>query len=372
MPSAGIDAPEPGPGTPVRTLARSLSVMQKEALVTSNPASTTWRLSSDEGAYLDGDDAAPCPLAHMTTGMVSSFMESAQTVSRQRGVALPGLCLIQDNYYTMTGSALKGTMRGGALPVRLRAELPHGTDMDAARGVLEEAIRVAPVAGLLRTVLKSQFTLTHNGAVIETGSVPRALDEPLRFEASWIDDACPESGDWSALMRRDGPSPTTDEVTSSPGSSYADQQSRQLHLRGICRTRPDGIKSIEQQLFNPHGSIFHLLSEESESAGGRGRAPDAASYISAGLAFCFLTQFGRYAKIVKKPLREYAVAQDTRFPAPGSGAAARPVVTHVYLETGESDEFARNALDMAEQTCFLHALCRTDIGVDLDVVEAAD
>jgi hypothetical protein len=30
---------------------------------------------SDEGAYLMGDDVAPCPLAFMTAGMVASFME---------------------------------------------------------------------------------------------------------------------------------------------------------------------------------------------------------------------------------------------------------------------------------------------------------
>jgi hypothetical protein len=33
----------------------------------------------------------------------------------------------------------------------------------------------------------------------------------------------------------------------------------------------------------------------------------------------------------------------------------------VYLETTEDDDFARQVLDMSEQTCFLHALCRTDL-----------
>ena len=33
----------------------------------------------------------------------------------------------------------------------------------------------------------------------------------------------------------------------------------------------------------------------------------------------------------------------------------------LYLDTGEDDEFARTALDMAEQTCFLHAFCKADL-----------
>jgi hypothetical protein len=37
-----------------------------------------------------------------------------------------------------------------------------------------------------------------------------------------------------------------------------------------------------------------------EEFGGRGRAPDAVPYMSAGIALCFKTQLGRYAKIKKK------------------------------------------------------------------------
>jgi hypothetical protein len=138
-----------------------------------------------------------------------------------------------------------------------------------------------------------------------------------------------------------------------------------LHVRGICTVRDDGVKEIEQQLFNPHGSIFRFLCDEAPVDGGGGRAPDAASYASAGIGFCFMTQFGRYAQIVKKRLDGYRIVQDTHFSLGGASArtglpgAAAPVETHVYLDTREDDEFARTALDMAEQTCFLHALCRT-------------
>ena len=67
-----IDAPEIRKGDALRTWVRSLSGFQKEALVRSAKTGDTWRLVSDEGPYLNGHDAAPCPLAFLSTGMAAS------------------------------------------------------------------------------------------------------------------------------------------------------------------------------------------------------------------------------------------------------------------------------------------------------------
>ena len=80
-----------------------------------------------------------------------------------------------------------------------------------------------------------------------------------------------------------------------------------------------------------------------------------------------MTQFGRYAKIVKKDLQEYRIIQDTHFSlggasgGTGKAGTADPIETHVHLVSGEDDEFARTILDMSEQTCFLHAFCKADL-----------
>jgi len=69
-----IDAPENRKGDALRTWVRALSGFQKEALIRSALTDRTWRLVSDEGPYLNGHDAAPCPLAFLSCGMVASFM----------------------------------------------------------------------------------------------------------------------------------------------------------------------------------------------------------------------------------------------------------------------------------------------------------
>jgi uncharacterized OsmC-like protein len=263
----------------------------------------------------------------------------------------------------MEGSALRGTMVGGALPVNVTMEADSASGRDELDGLLKAAIAASPVSALLGKALPSRFTLTHNGREVQTGRVIAIGRPPELRPLECFEKAEPAPGEWGGLIRRDGMSPETSEATSSTGSSYAPEQSRRLRVRGICTLRADGLKAIEQHLLNPLGSIFHFLSDEGPESGGKGRAPDAMTYLSAGIAFCFMTQFGRYAKIARKNLTNYSVIQDTHFSTAGV-PTAEPVETHVYLESREDDEFARTVLDMAEQTCFLHALCRSELKVN--------
>lgn len=368
-----LPAPDIRLGDAVRVCVRSLSVMQKEALVASARTGVVWRLASDEGAYLAGLDEAPCPLSFLTTGMVSSYMTEILALAKARGIAIEDIRLIQDNYYTMKGSALRRTMEGGAKNVDLTAQVSSPATRDELNRLVSDACSASPLNGLLRGVKESLFTLSHNQREISLGQ-----GHPLDYAAlpdpgDSFDLARPAPGDWSGMIRRGGPTPKAEHTVTLANDSLSEEQNRLLHVRAICTLGEDGTKHVEQRLYNPHGSVFHYLCDEAPENGGRGRAPDAASYISAGIGFCFMTQFGRYAKIVKKDLRDYRIVQDTHFSLGGASAGtgqagrAEPVETHVYLDTGEDDDFARTALDMAERTCFLHALCRTDLKTKVSI-----
>ncbi|MEM9474141.1 MAG: OsmC family protein [Pseudomonadota bacterium] len=362
----GLTAPDNRKGDEVRTIVRSLSGFQKEALVTSARSRQTWRLVSDEGAYLSGHDAAPCPLAFLTTGMVSAYMNEITALAAQQGVALRKLRLIQNNYYTMQGSMRQRTMVGGALPVELEVEVDCDLEDAALQELLMNAVHASPLNGLMRGQLPSLFTLTKNGAQIETGQAQALAADVISVPAPAAIEMT--QGDLK-LIERFGMSPekAVAKGTKAAASSLSDHQDRTLNPAGICTLREDGVKEIEQHLYSPHGSIFRFLSDE------EGRAPDAVSYISAGIAFCFMTQFGRMASMEKLDLPEYAIVQDTHFSlggaSGGTGKAgeADPVETHVHLTTTEGDDVARDMLDVSEQTCFLHAFCRTDLKTKLKV-----
>ena len=380
----GLGGPPAGAGENVRVWARSLSGMQKEAVVRST-AGGVWRLASDEGPYLDGFDAAPCPLAFMTVGMVSSWMNAVLDAARARGVMVRDLVLVQDNRYTMEGSALNGTMTGGALPVGLEVRIDADAGDGAVRELVAEATRAASVHDVLRWPHVSRFTLAVNGAEAQVSRAARLDGARPLDPAPAFSRVAPSDPAGVPVVRLEAVRPVAG-VAGGAGTSLRAEQRRQLHLRAVCRRRPDGVKEIEQELHSPLGSTFRFLSDEPPEQGGGAAAPSAAGYMAAGVAFCFMTQLGRYAAILGKDLHGYRIVQDTRFPrrlasaaAPASAAAAPAgptagagdraapdaaagaVETHVYLDTREGVDFARRCLDMGEQTCFLHALYRTPL-----------
>ena len=148
--AVGLPAPEIRHGDAVRAMVRSLSGFQKEALVLSARTGTMWRLVSDEGAYLNGHDAAPCPLAFLTVGMISSYMNEITALADREGVRLRNLRLIQNNFYTMQGSMRQRTMTGGALPVELEVQVETEADDAKLSGLLSNAIHASPLNGLMR------------------------------------------------------------------------------------------------------------------------------------------------------------------------------------------------------------------------------
>jgi uncharacterized OsmC-like protein len=365
--AAGMSAPKARLGEDLRTAVRSLTVFQKEALVTSARTGTTWRLASDEGAYLDGTDCAPAPLCFLTVGMIASYMNEILALAKLRNIKINKIRLIQDNYYSMKGSLARGTMIANAYDVDLEAQIDSDADRNTLTRLLMDATAASPLNGLMRGNHESLFTLSHNGNELAPEKA-QPLGNPVETDpAVKMDLAEPATGNWEDLCVKGGLTPKHENSLHGASSSLTDHQDRLLHLRGICTLRPDGIKEIVQHLYNPHGSVFTLLSEEGEENGGLGRAPDATSYMSAGIGFCFMTQFGRYAKMKRKNLTDYRILQDSHFTLGGASGGtgevgkADPLETHVYLESSEDDEFAKTILDVSEQTCFLHAFCKADL-----------
>lgn len=365
----GINSPENRIGDALRTCVRSLSGFQKEALVRSTRTGDTWRLVSDEGPYLNGHDAAPCPLAFLSTGMVASFMNEILALADQNNITIRALKLTQDNYYTMKGSMLKRTMIGGAENIDLQVEIDCDLDDSALHDFLINATFASPLNGLMRDKVDSLFKLGKNGNELTTANAtelkaPLLLDSVDQFAGSR-----PMVSDLTFVEPK-GLTPKKPVVkgTATDGSSLSDEQDRRLNVGAIAIMREDGIKEIQQMLYSPHGTSFLFLSSED------GRAPDANSLISAGIGFCFMTQFGRFASMRNLDLPVYRIAQDTHFSLGGAtgntgkAGEADPIETHVYLETGESDDIAREMLDISEKTCFLHAFCKTDLKTKLKIV----
>lgn len=364
----GIKAPENRIGDADRTWVRSFSGFQKEALVRSAKTGDTWRFVSDEGPYLNGHDAACCPLAFLSCGMAASYMNEIMALAEQQGVEIRKLKLIQDNYYTMNGSMMKRTMVGGAENIELQVEIDCDLDDAALNEFLVNATYASPLNGLMRGQIESLFKLSKNGAELNTGEALELDGALLPDPGNHFAKATPTAAA-DGLMSKVGPTPKKDVNggTATNASSLSDEQNRRLNIGAVAELREDGIKQIQQMQYSPYGTSFMLLSSED------GRAPDANTLISAGIGFCFMTQFGRFVSMLKLDLPDYRIVQDTHFSlggasgGTGKAGSADPIETHVYLETSESDENAQEMLDISEKTCFLHAFCKTDLKTKLKI-----
>ena len=363
-----LEAPQNRKGDALRTWVRSLSGFQKEALICSAKTGDTWRLVSDEGPYLNGHDAAPCPLAFLSTGMVASFMNEITALAEIQGIQIGYLKLTQDNYYTMKGSMPKRTMVGGAENIELLVEIDCDLPDGELNDFLVNATFASPLNGLMRGKIGSLFKLSRNGSPLPTAKAAELEGSLLPDPEDRFAYAEPAAHS-TDLMEPVGltSKKTVAKGTAVGGSSLSDEQDRRLNIGAIAVLREDGQKEIQQMQYSPYGTSFRFLSSED------GRSPDANTLISAGIGFCFMTQFGRFVSMLNLDLPDYRIVQDTHFSLGGASGGtgkpgeADPIETHVYLETTESNQVAQEMLDISEQTCFLHAFCRTDLKTKLKV-----
>ncbi len=360
-----VGLPEARRGRAIRTVMRSLTHHAKEALVVERGQGPAWRLFSDEGDYFGGTDLAPPPLGLFSAGLASSYVDELRALATRRGIPLDALRVIEDSVYTTEGSALRGTIAGGALPVEVRVEANTAEDADL-RALAQEAIVASPVDGLLRRPLTGRFALYVNGKRIPAGSVAAIAGPPLDDPGDLFDqatDAMPASEALVVKVVDDASGELPDARDARP---RADGQARRPHARAVCAPRDDGLMVIDEYLFQPPGSHFRLVADSPAATGREPRAPDALSYVSAGLAFCYATQVIRYAQLTKLRVDGCRLVQDLWLgSADGEESAAEAPETHLFLDSPESPDAASRILAMGQRMCFLHALCATALDVRL-------
>ncbi len=354
-------APESGRGDlGVRVKARALEGMQKEALLLDLGTSSGWRMVSDEGPYLNGTDLAPFPLAFFASGMAFSYLNRVVRLAQAQSIDLKSLSLHQDNYYTMQGSALRGDMIGGGRPVEMAVQVRAEAPNDQLASLLERAAPSCPAHAYMRHELQNTFHLASNGQRLTPARVSPSPAEPQPDPAPDLDSAAPAPG-WNEetdIIEKVRSAEALKGVEGGAGSSLQTEQKRTLHVKSEAGLRADGLLVAEVTLLKPIGSTFRFRSDRS----GR-QAPPPLSYLAAGIGFCYLTQLGRYAQIVKIDLQGYRVVQDNFFQReagdePTAVVRPAPVDTHLFLDLEADAEAAERLLWMGERTCFLHASMR--------------
>ncbi|MCU7857280.1 MAG: OsmC family protein, partial [Candidatus Thiodiazotropha sp. (ex Lucinoma borealis)] len=254
----------------VRTVTRAMEGFQKEALVMYGPTGTSWRIVCDEGPWLNGTDLAPFPLAYFTTGLAVSLVSEVQALARQRDIMVRDIKVTVDNYYAMEGSIAKGTMTGSAMPVRVKFDI----DADASKGMLNElgvlAVTASPAFAIMSSALNSCFLLSKNGIDVQLDKTISAVGYNVNDPARLFDSVEPASTQNflpDILSKGEDGLMIVTGGSQGSGSGLAMEQKRNLHLRGVCTLRDDGIKETLVQLSKPISGVYRILADESARFG---------------------------------------------------------------------------------------------------------
>jgi hypothetical protein len=352
--------------SPARTVyrveARKIFGHQKELVVAEGEAGAAWRLTSDEGPNLKGTDLAPFPLAFWNAAMQGDFANRLRHLAQAQGVevALERIDLL--NQYWFSGSFFKGTGQGSAEPVDVRAAVRSSAPPDVVKRLLDAALAASPVHAAFATPLVNTFALYVNGRRVPVVRVAASAGaderDPYKSHAG-----APRPLAGAAELQ-----PVIDRLPMDPAEGppkvIPPEGKIPIPIRGAGV--PDAAAGVWAATVHPAGpgARFRIRCDERADAEG---APAALAHAAAGIAFCYMTQLTRYIEHRKHKVRQVRMVQTLPFTLAGAAAAGtlrggvEPVDTHVFLNAEEPDEVMQNLLEVAENTCYLHAALRSAI-----------
>jgi hypothetical protein len=343
-----------------RVEARTMHGHQKELVVTEGEGAGAWRMASDEGANLKGTDLAPFPLAFFNAALHADYASRALALARTLGVPLAIASIRLDNQYWFSGSFLKGSGRGSAEPVAIRVAVRSAAPRDLVVRILDAALAASPAHALMSTPLQDTFALYVNGRrvpVVRVAPSP-APDQQDPFKAHR---ARPEP-----LAGADGRADVIERLPPDPAEGPAGPLPAEgrvpIFIRGASVLEdPAGVVATTVIPTSP-GARFRL---RGDAGAGAQRAPSALAFAAAGIAFCYMTQFTRYIEYRRHKVRAIRFVQTLPFALSGDArdltlrGGVEPVDTHVFLHAEEPDGVLQNLLEVAENTCYLHAALRS-------------
>lgn len=120
--------------------AKSLDKMRKEATVRlDHPKGSTFSIICDEGAYLEGEDTAPPPLAYYSASIAFCLLTQLSRYAKIARLEIEHMSLRQETRFAMEGSALQGTLTGRGVVVATIVDIKSNEPSEK----IAELVRVA-------------------------------------------------------------------------------------------------------------------------------------------------------------------------------------------------------------------------------------
>jgi hypothetical protein len=347
----------------IKVEARQMSGHQKEAVATEGADGSAWRLTSDEGKHLRGTDLAPFPLGFFNAGMQSDLYGRIRSLAAAREIALDKIQIRVVNHYWLTGSFIHGTGEGHAEAPDIDVLVQSGAATNEVTDLVAAAMDASPAIAFLRGALaRNSFALYINGRRRPVAGIPDSpgadAGDPYRVYAHAPRPLDPNPR--RDLIEKTG---RVEQGTPEPASATVTNKLIRNVFGEGASGGGDGTYETDTWLGMPGASHFKLASDESE----HGHAPRGLTLLSAGIAFCYMTQLARYIENMKMNIHGVRLVQFNPYVA-GPGAAADPIDTHLFLNGEAAEETHLQLLTIAARTCYLHAASKTPVEPKLRVV----
>jgi uncharacterized OsmC-like protein len=343
--------------------ARQLVGHQKEAVVTEGANGSSWRLVCDEGKHLKASDLAPFPLGYFNAGLQADLVNRILWLAKARSIRLESLDVQLQNFYYMTGAFFRGDGKGYAEPAKVKVIIGSAAPKDVLAGLVRAAVAASPALAAMRIAVENTFAIYVNGKrravmTMKNSPAPDAADPLKTYSAA--PSRLAGARDLPDLVRKTGQL-AEGTVTEAPAGTTT----RIIRtVTGACRLLdPAGVTETDTVLGLPGMSHFAIKSDERGATGANApdQGPAGLSLLSAGIAFCYMTQLARYIEHMKFRIRQVRLVQFSPYTLQGSAmdGAARggiePVDTHLFLHGDESDATHEKLMRIAATTCYLHA-----------------
>lgn len=356
--------------------ARQLAGHQKETVVTEGATGSSWRLVSDEGRHLKGTDLAPFPLGYFNAGLQADLVNRILWLAKARSVRLESLDVQLQNFYYMTGAFFRGDGVGYAEPAKVKVVIGSAAPKDAIAMLVRAAVAASPALAAMRVAVENTFAIYVNGrrrevTTMKNSPSPDAADPLKTYTAAPSPLAV--ATDLPDIVRKTGES-REGTVTPAPAGTTT------RIIRTIYGTSrlldPAGVTETDAVLGLPGMSHFAIKSDERGATGGAtapDQGPAGLSLLSAGIAFCYMTQLSRYIEHMKYRIRQVRLVQFSPYTLQGSatdGSAhggVESVDTHLFLHGDESDATHEKLMKIAATTCYLHATLASALEPELSI-----
>lgn len=347
--------------------ARQLAGHQKEAVVTEGASGSSWRIVSDEGKHLKGTDLAPFPLGFFNAGLQADLVNRILWLARARAIRLESLDVQLQNFYYMTGAFFRGDGVGYAEPAKVKVIIGSAAPKDAIAALVRAAVDASPALAAMRVAVENTFALYVNGrrrevTTMKNSPSPDAAD-PLKTYTA-VPSPLAGAKDLADIIRKTGQL-REGTITEAPAGTTT----RIVRtINGNCSLLdPAGVTETDTVLGLPGMTHFAIRSDERGATGGAtapDQGPAGLALLSAGIAFCYMTQLSRYIEHMKYRIRQVRLVQFSPYTLQGSATdgstrgGIEPVDTHLFLHGDESDATHEKLMKIAATTCYLHAtLC---------------